>query len=126
MILFKMMAAITTFLLIVAPIFVSAINMQKMTDHQTLIGGKMWYTKSVLPSSALNKRNTPRNARQGTAYEDAAPSDDPKTVDLHKGEFCVDVSTYGPVEYDHEYKNVCDSTFSKQCEQRYEEVSIHL
>ena len=86
------------------------------------IDGNRWYTKSEGPSSSLlSKRNTPR---QGKSYDDDAESSstDPKSVDLHKGEFCVDVSTFGPVQYDHSPVEVCDSTFAKKCEQRYEQV----
>ena len=43
-------------------------------------------------------------------------------VDLHKQDFCVDVSTYGPVQYDKKAVKVCDSTFRKNCRDRSEEV----
>merc|ERR1719412_1785916 len=43
-------------------------------------------------------------------------------VDLHNGEFCVDVSTYTEVQYRPEPREKCDSTFEKQCEEKTEEV----
>ena len=46
----------------------------------------------------------------------------PKEVDLHKGEFCVDVSTYSPVKYEKKPVKVCDSTFVKNCKDRSEQV----
>jgi len=118
--------------LIVAPLLSSAINTHNqvlhMNSHPSSIDqgqhGPRWYTKEGPGSSYVNKRNTP--VRQGKAYEDdVIPGDsaeEPETVDLHSGEFCVDVSTFGPVEYDIAPVEVCDSTFAKQCEDRYEEV----
>lgn len=43
-------------------------------------------------------------------------------VDLHNGEFCVDVSTYTPVQYRPEPREKCDTTFAKQCEEKTEEL----
>ena len=101
--------------LIFAPIVSSAINIngqfEPMNDHLS-IDGNHWYTKFV------NKRNTESIDRQGYANDEA-----PKEVDLHKGEFCVDVSTYGPVKYDKKPVKVCDSTFVKNCKDRSEQVS---
>ena len=45
-------------------------------------------------------------------------------ADLHTGEFCVDVSTYTDVQYDNDTIEICDSTFSKQCTDKFEEVPI--
>ena len=104
-----------TAVLVVAPVLASAINIngqfEPMND-QFQIDGSRWYTKFV------NKRNTEATDRQGYENEEA-----PKEVDLHKGEFCVDVSTYGPVKYDKKPVKVCDSTFVKNCEDRSEQVS---
>ena len=101
--------------LILAPIVSSAIKIngqfQPMSDHSSL-DGNQWYTKIV------NKRNTGPIDRQGYGNDEA-----PKEVDLHKGEFCVDVSTYGPVKYDKKPVKVCDSTFVKNCKDRSEQVS---
>merc|ERR1712141_915678 len=36
-----------------------------------------------------------------------------EVVDLHSGEFCVDVSTYGLVEFEPTPREKCDSTFNK-------------
>ena len=44
-------------------------------------------------------------------------------VDLHNGEFCVDVSTYTDVQYRPEPREKCDTTFAKQCEDKTEEVT---
>ena len=38
-----------------------------------------------------------------------------ETVDLHNGEFCVDVSTYGAVTFEATPREKCDTTFQKQC-----------
>ena len=122
-----MFVAIPVVVLIVAPLLSSAINTHgqfvPMSGPPTNIGGNRWYTKSGPSLSYVNKRNTPSVVRQGKAYEDdVIEGEKPETVDLHKGEFCVDVSTFGPVTYDSTFVEVCDSTFAKQCEDRYESV----
>ena len=117
--------------LLVAPILSSAIkthgNFQPMNGYTTNIDGNRWYTKSGPSTTFVNKRNIP-SVRQGKAYEDDVipggdVAADQESVDLHKGEFCVDVSTFGPVQYDIAPVEVCDSTFSKKCEDRYETVT---
>ena len=73
--------------------------------------------------SNLNKRNTPiATHRLGKNYEDDDTIDNEEPVDLHKGEFCVDVSTFGPIEYDSAPVKVCDTTFSKKCDDKYHMV----
>ena len=47
------------------------------------------------------------------------------TLDPH-GEFCVDVSTYGPVIFNQTTQKKCDSTFTKTCEDKDERVSRHM
>ena len=47
-----------------------------------------------------------------------------ETVDLHSGEFCVDVSTFGPVLYDATPREKCTTVFNKQCEDKTEQVRI--
>ena len=44
-------------------------------------------------------------------------------VDLHSGEFCVDVSTYGLVKFERTPRNKCDTTFEKICEERNQQVT---
>lgn len=121
-----MIRAIPVVLLIVAPMLSSAIKAQghfvPMGHKEVDADGKLWYTTSANSRSLVNKRNTPSIPRQGRNYEDDQINNNPEQVDLHKGEFCVDVSTYGPIQYDHVPVEVCDSTFAKQCEDRYEEV----
>ena len=45
-------------------------------------------------------------------------------VDLHNGEFCVDVSEWGEVEYEPIEREKCSSTFDKVCEMKTERVSV--
>ena len=45
-----------------------------------------------------------------------------EVVDLHSGEFCVDVSTYGAVVFEPTSREKCDTTFQKQCEDKNEQV----
>jgi len=107
-------------MIVAIPIVALIVALTSASSPQNNIDGNRWYTQSGPSSSLLNKRNTPR---QGKSYEDdAIPTADQKSVDLHNGEFCVDVSTFGPVEYDTSPIEVCDSTFAKKCEERYEQV----
>ena len=43
-------------------------------------------------------------------------------VDLHSGEFCVDVSTFGNIVFQPTMREKCDTTFSKQCETKTDQV----
>ena len=45
-------------------------------------------------------------------------------VDLHTGEFCVDVSTWGDVIYEPVEREKCDSIFTKVCEDKNKQVSV--
>ena len=124
-----MFASIPVVVLIIAPLLSSAIKTHSqflpMNEVPRNNQGTRWYTKSGPSISTLSKRNSPSVVRQGKAYEDdvlGSPAEEVETVDLHKGEFCVDVSTFGPVEYDSTFVEVCDSTFAKKCEDRYESV----
>ena len=47
-------------------------------------------------------------------------------MDLHSGEFCVDVSTFGPVLYDATPREKCTTVFNKQCEDKTEQVRIEI
>ena len=47
-----------------------------------------------------------------------------EVVDLHSGEFCVDVSTFGEVQFEPTDREKCDTTFEKQCETKNEQVGI--
>ena len=44
-------------------------------------------------------------------------------VDLHSGEFCVDVSTFGDIVFENQGREACDTTFEKVCETKTEQVS---
>ena len=45
-------------------------------------------------------------------------------VDLHNQEFCVDVSTFGPISFEAEPREKCDTTFEKRCETKSEQVRL--
>jgi hypothetical protein len=49
-------------------------------------------------------------------------AEDDGTVDLHTGEFCVDVSTYGDIVFESQPREACDTTFEKVCETKTEQV----
>ena len=103
-----MKVAIAIFVFIVTPMLSSAFNSNDHID----ISGSSWYTKFE-PSSPF---------KRDSQYKNGATPEEQKSVDLHKGEFCVDVSTYSPVQYDNKAVNVCDSTFVKNCRDRSEQV----
>ena len=116
------MIAVSLTLLVLTPLLSGAIKAQGQLvsmDSKENLEGDMWYSPDSISRTSVNKRNIPR---QGRNYEDDAIPAQQETVDLHKGEFCVDVSTYGEIEYDHVPKEVCDTTFSKQCEEKSDKV----
>lgn len=45
-----------------------------------------------------------------------------ETADIHAGEFCVDVSTYGLLKFEQTPRKKCDTTFEKICETKDEKV----
>ena len=94
----------------------SAIHINGQFEAMDRIDGNNWYTKFHPSPSLVIKRNA-----QANGYEDKG---DQPSVDLHKGEFCVDVSTYGPTKYDKKPVEVCDSTFVKNCKDRSEQVIV--
>ena len=56
----------------------------------------------------------------------SASAPDSGAVDLHNKEFCVDVSTYLPVEWQEVEAEQCDTAFVKQCEDREEDVCAEV
>merc|ERR1712117_345012 len=61
-----------------------------------------------------------------TANYGAPSAPDSNAVDLHNKEFCVDVSTYLPVEWKEVEAEQCDTAFVKQCEDREEDVCAEV
>jgi len=49
-----------------------------------------------------------------------------EVVDLHSGEFCVDVSTYGDIVFEPTSREKCDTQFQKKCETRNEQVCMEV
>ena len=45
-------------------------------------------------------------------------------MDLHSGEFCVDVSTFGDIVFENQGREACDTTFEKVCETKTEQASL--
>ena len=96
----KMRVNIPVILLtIVVPTFSSSIKtympFSSVAETQMNIDGNRWNTKFEPSHSNVIKRST-----QANSPTDDSTSDIGKYVDLHKDEFCVDVSTYGPIKYD--------------------------
>ena len=120
-----MIVSIQVILLLLAPLFSASVTLNGRFMPMTKTNKNLWYTKYGPAPSISYKRNTQALTRQGKSYDNnpaPAPSEDQKLVDLHKGEFCVDVSAFGPVTYDKKAVKVCDTTFVKQCEDRSEQV----
>ena len=108
-----MMVNIPLIVSILAPMLASASSNKGQLPMER-IDGHDWYTLFQPSSSNISKRsNTPNNYSGGD-----------EEVDLHKGEFCVDVSTYGPPKYEKKPVKVCDSEFVKNCNDRSEQVII--
>ena len=64
----------------------------------------------------------PRNL--GSKSVENIPRDgEDEGVDLHSGEFCVDVSTFGDIVFENQGREACDTTFEKECETKTEQVS---
>ena len=124
------MIAVSFFVLALAPFITHAIKSDgKFTPSQmtgrlqtNMVGGHRWYTAESSSTTTLKKRDLQAKPRQNKGYGEDDEITNGETVDLHKGEFCVDVSTYGEIEYDPIPKEVCDSTFAKVCEDRNEKV----
>ena len=74
------------------------------------------------PQQQRGARNT--NFAGQNSY--GAPSEPSEPVDLHNKEFCVDVSTYLPVEWKEVEAEQCDTAFVKQCEDREEDVCAEV
>jgi hypothetical protein len=47
-------------------------------------------------------------------------------VDLHGDQFCVDISSYGPVEWVEEDAQECETPFVKKCDQKSENVCAEV
>merc|ERR1712241_1437149 len=67
----------------------------------------LWLLSALVASSTALSRSEWPSLMQRLRRE---------TVDLHNGEFCVDVSTYGAVTFEATPREKCDTTFQKQCE----------
>jgi len=62
----------------------------------------------------------------GAPTTPAPPSYDNGEIDLHKKEFCVDVSTYQPVVWVERQGQECSTGWVKQCQDRSENVCIDV
>merc|ERR1712018_411108 len=77
----------------------------------------LWLTCLVSASIAASR---PRHSR--TPWDSLMQRLRREVVDLHSGEFCVDVSTFGEVSFEPTPREKCDTTFEKQCETKSEQV----
>ncbi len=68
----------------------------------------------------------PKTFNRYRRQQDDAAEDDSGVVDLHSQEFCVDVSTYGPVEFEPVTREKCDTIFNKRCETKTDQVGGNL
>ena len=125
-----MMLSIPVIVIFVAPVFSDGVTLHgrfmPMNEKYSITNPNLWSTKYGPSPSFAIKRNTHSLARQGKSYDDTPVPADPESVDLHNGEFCVDVSVFGPVIYDKKAVKVCDSSFVKQCEDRSEQVMLKM
>ena len=73
-----------------------------------------WQLLSVLVASAASQKRTDWPSLMQRLRREV--------VDLHSGQFCVDVSTYGDVVYEPTSREKCDTQFQKVCEDKSEQV----
>ena len=90
------------------------------------IGNKDWW----ITISGISKRLLQKPSTSGISeklYDSEIAVNTPESMIYNqKGTFCVDVSTFGEVEYKDVKIEVCDSTFTKQCTDQYKEVNSNL
>ena len=58
----------------------------------------------------------------GTEQLSRRGRDSTDSADLHSGEFCVDISTFSPVQWREEEAESCTTEFVKKCEDKKEKV----
>ena len=90
-----------------------------------------WLTLTGISKRLLDNQNPSKMSSQNNNYTNGMARDkrdhqESSMMNHHKGEFCVDVSTYGQIEYNNAKIEVCDSTFAKQCTNKYKEVIRNL
>jgi len=78
------------------------------------MGIKIIWLLSILVASAAAQRRTDWPSLMQRLRREV--------VDLHSGQFCVDVSTYGEVVYEPTSREKCDTQFQKVCEDKSEQV----
>lgn len=103
-------------------------NIENNSHYNLAVGGKVaidknwWFTITGISKRFLNQGQTGQlyiqesNDTQTTNRRIGVPAN------LHKGEFCVDVSTYSEIQYDNATIEVCDSTFAKKCTKQFKKV----
>ena len=87
------------------------------------IGDKNWWITISGISKRLLQKPSPSGISEKLYDSEIALNTQESMTYNHKGTFCVDVSTFGEVEYKDVKIEVCDSTFTKQCTDQYKEVN---
>jgi hypothetical protein len=75
-------------------------------------------------SSRVKRQDDATDAKDASDAKDS--SKEKAAVDLHSGEFCVDVSTYGEVVFEAKPRDKCHTTFQKKCEQKTDQVTSRM
>jgi len=74
------------------------------------------------PPAWLRRYRRQEEQELQAAEDEAAAAAAAGLVDLHNQEFCVDVSTYGQVKFEPTIREKCDTSFSKRCETKTDQV----
>ena len=90
------------------------------------IGNKNWWITISGISKRLLQKPSPSGISEKLYDSEIAVNTQESMTYNQKGTFCVDVSTFGEVEYKDVKIEVCDSTFTKQCTDQYKEVNLNF
>ena len=90
------------------------------------IGDKNWWITISGISKRLLQKPSPSGISEKLYDSEIAVNTQDSMTYNQKGTFCVDVSTFGEVEYKDVKIEVCDSTFTKQCTDQYKEVNSNF
>jgi len=78
--------------------------------------------RDVTHGARPSRHQSRRQGRSEAPDSYGAPEAPVSTPDLHNKEFCVDVSTYLPIEWEEKEVETCETVFVKQCEDKSEDV----
>ena len=103
-------------------------NIENNGNYNLAVGGKVaidknwWISITGISKRFLNKGQSRQLYNHDVNISKDTNRRNGEPANLHKGEFCVDVSTYSEIKYDNATIKLCDSTFAKKCTNKFKEV----